>query len=88
MAVRAKEKGLLYVNQAVHDRLHPSIVGLYGGAVGMSRTFEANGQRDDASIFATVEALKFQATIGRAVIESARASLRRRSWTGSGNCLA
>ncbi len=64
-----KEKGLLFVNRAVQDRLHPSIVGLYGGQVGLSRTFEANGQRDDASIFATVEALKFQAGIGRATIE-------------------
>ena len=31
------------------------IVGLYGGQVGLSRTFEANGQRDDASIAAVVE---------------------------------
>ena len=64
-----KEKGLLFANRAVHDRLHPSIVGLYGGQVGLSRTFEANGQRDDASIAAVIEALKFQASIGRAVIE-------------------
>jgi selenocysteine lyase/cysteine desulfurase len=64
-----KEKGLLFANRAVHDRLHPSIVGLYGGQVGLSRTFEANGQRDDASIAAVIEALKFQASIGRPVIE-------------------
>ena len=64
-----KEKGLLFANRAVHDRLHPSIVGLYGGQVGLSRTFEANGQRDDASIAAVVEGLKFQASIGRATIE-------------------
>jgi isopenicillin-N epimerase len=64
-----KEKGLLFANRTVHDRLHPSIVGLYGGQVGLSRTFEANGQRDDASIAAVIEALKFQAGIGRAVIE-------------------
>jgi selenocysteine lyase/cysteine desulfurase len=65
-----KEKGLLYVNRAVHDRIHPSIVGLYGGQVGISRTFEANGQRDDASIAALPEALKFQDGIGRKTIEA------------------
>lgn len=65
-----KEKGLLYINKGVQDRVHPSIVGLYGGAVGISRTFEANGQRDDASIAAVVEALKFQDGIGRKKIEA------------------
>ena len=64
-----KEKGLLFANRAVHDRLHLSIVGLYGGQVGLSRTFEANGQRDDAGIAALVEALKLQGTLGRDVIE-------------------
>ena len=33
-----KEKGVLFASQAVHDRIHPSIVGVYGGAVGLSRT--------------------------------------------------
>jgi selenocysteine lyase/cysteine desulfurase len=65
-----KEKGLLYANRAVHDRLQPSIVGLYGGQAGLSRTFEALGQRDDASIAAVVEALKFQSSIGRPAIEA------------------
>jgi selenocysteine lyase/cysteine desulfurase len=65
-----KEKGLLFVRRDVHDRLHPSVVGLYGGQVGLSRTFEACGQRDDASIAALVEALKFQGGIGRGVIEA------------------
>jgi isopenicillin-N epimerase len=64
-----KEKGLLYANSAVHERLHLSIVGLYGGQVGLSRTFEANGQRDDASIAALVESLNVQGSIGRAVVE-------------------
>jgi isopenicillin-N epimerase len=65
-----KEKGLLFVSAAVHDRMSPTLVGLYGGAVGISRTLEANGQRDDASIGALVESLSFQQTIGRAVIEA------------------
>ena len=64
-----KEKGLLYVNRAVHDRIHPSVIGVYGGAVGLSRTFETNGQRDDSSIAALTEGLKFQGSIGRAAIE-------------------
>ena len=59
-----KEKGLLFVSKAVHDRIHPSVVGLYGGAVGLSRTFEANGQRDDAGLAAVAEMLKFQASLG------------------------
>ena len=64
-----KEKGVLYVNKAVHDRISPSVVGVYGGAVGISRTFEAEGQRDDAAMAAVVEALKFQDDIGRPAIE-------------------
>lgn len=64
-----KEKGLFFVNKRVQDRISPSVVGIYGGAVGISRTFEAEGQRDDASIAAVVEALKFQGGIGRDVIE-------------------
>ena len=64
-----KEKGLLYVNKAVHDRMHPTVVGLYQGAVGISRTLEAHGQRDDAGVATVTDALKFQGSIGRAVIE-------------------
>jgi isopenicillin-N epimerase len=65
-----KEKGLLYVNAAVHDRIHPSVVGVYPGAVGISRTLEAHGQRDDASVAAVIDALKFQDSIGRPKIEA------------------
>ena len=65
-----KEKGLLYVNAAVHDRIHPSVVGVYAGAVGISRTLETHGQRDDASVAAVTDALKFQGSIGRATIEA------------------
>jgi selenocysteine lyase/cysteine desulfurase len=64
-----KEKGVLFVNSAVHDRIAPTIVGVYGGAVGISRTLETEGQRDDASIAAVTEALRFQGTIGRDVVE-------------------
>jgi selenocysteine lyase/cysteine desulfurase len=64
-----KETGLLYVNTAVHDRIWPSVISLYAGAVGISRKLEGNGQRDDAGLAAVAEALKFQGTIGRAIIE-------------------
>lgn len=64
-----KEKGLLFVNKQVHGRIHPSVVGVYPGAVGISRTLESHGQRDDAAVAAVVEALQFQDTIGRERIE-------------------
>ena len=64
-----KEKGMLYVNKTVQDRIHPSVIGVYAGEVGISKTLEANGQRDDASIAAVTDALKFQGSIGRATIE-------------------
>jgi selenocysteine lyase/cysteine desulfurase len=64
-----KEKGVLFISRTVQDRIVPTIVGLYGGAVGASRTFEAEGQRDDAAIAAVAESLRFQGTIGRDVIE-------------------
>lgn len=73
-----KEKGLFYVNRAVQDRIHPSVIGVYGGAVGISRQFEAEGQRDDASIAAVVEALRFQGAIGRDVIEKRSRALATR----------
>jgi isopenicillin-N epimerase len=64
-----KEIGVLYVNAAVHDRLAPSIVSLYGGQVGISRTHEAYGQRDEAALATLAAAMKFQDEIGRAAIE-------------------
>jgi selenocysteine lyase/cysteine desulfurase len=64
-----KETGLLFVNREVHDRIWPSVIGLYAGAVGISQKLEANGQRDDAKLAALPKALEFQGTIGRAVIE-------------------
>ena len=64
-----KEIGVLFVAQAVQDKLTPSVVSLYGGAVGASKTLEAYGQRDDAALAAFSAALKFQSDIGRDVIE-------------------
>jgi len=70
-----KEKGVLFVNKDVHDKLWASIVGVYAGRVGISQKMEGNGQRDDASIAAVVEALKFSGSIGRAAIEKRSRSL-------------
>jgi len=64
-----KECGVLFVNRRIHDRIRPSIVSLYPGEVGISRTMEAFGQRDEPSIVGFGEALALQATIGRAAIE-------------------
>ena len=64
-----KEIGVLYVNAVVQDRLAPSIVSLYGGQVGISRTHEAYGQRDEAALATLSAAMKFQDDIGRAAIE-------------------
>jgi selenocysteine lyase/cysteine desulfurase len=64
-----KECGVLYVNRLAHDRIKPSIVSLYPGEVGISRTLEAFGQRDEPAIVGFGEALALRATIGRAAIE-------------------
>ena len=45
-----KECGVLFVNKRVHDRIKPSIVSLYPGDVGISKTMEAFGQRDEPAI--------------------------------------
>ncbi len=64
-----KETGVLYVNTRAHGRISPSVVSLYPGAVGISRTLEAFGQRDEPAIGGFGDALAFQATIGRKAIE-------------------
>ena len=64
-----KECGVLYVNRRAHDRIKPSIVSLYAGDVGISRTLEAFGQRDEPAIVGFGEALRFQSTIGRGAVE-------------------
>jgi selenocysteine lyase/cysteine desulfurase len=64
-----KEAGVLYINQRAQDRIWPSIYSAYPGAVGVSKTFEGFGQRDEPALMALEEALEFQARIGRAAIE-------------------
>jgi isopenicillin-N epimerase len=64
-----KEMGLLYVSPEVGDRLWPSVIGLYPGAVGVSQRLEGMGQRDEAALATLGEAVVFQNGIGRAAIE-------------------
>jgi selenocysteine lyase/cysteine desulfurase len=80
-----KETGVLYVARAVHERVAPSVVSLYGGAVGLSRTHEAFGQRDEAALASLGTALSFQESIGRAVIEARARALTQRLASGLAN---
>jgi isopenicillin-N epimerase len=64
-----KETGVLFVNKDVHDRISPSIVSLYPGAVGISKKMEGFGQRDEAALATLGVAVKWQDEIGRAAIE-------------------
>jgi isopenicillin-N epimerase len=64
-----KECGVLFVAKEVHERVWPSLYGLYGGAVGISKKLEALGQRDDAKLMGFAEALRFREAIGGAAIE-------------------
>lgn len=65
----ARECGVLYINTRAHKQIWPSIYSAYPGAVGISRTFESFGQRDEATMIALREALEFQTKVGRAAIE-------------------
>jgi isopenicillin-N epimerase len=64
-----KENGVLYINKAAQSKIWASIFSAYPGRVGVSKTFEGFGQRDEPAMIAFGEALKLQAKIGRAVIE-------------------
>jgi selenocysteine lyase/cysteine desulfurase len=72
-----KETGLLYVNRLAQDRIAPSVYSLYGGRVGVSRTLEAMGQRDEAAMIAFGEAVAFETRIGMGVIERRSLELTR-----------
>jgi selenocysteine lyase/cysteine desulfurase len=64
-----KENGVLYINKTAQAKIWASIFSAYPGRVGVSRTFEGFGQRDEPAMIAFGEALKLQTKIGRAVIE-------------------
>lgn len=65
-----KETGVLYLRRDVQDRLLPSVVSLYAGRVGASRTLETMGQRDEPALAAFGDAVRFQTQIGRPAIEA------------------
>ena len=64
-----KENGVLYINKSAQSKIWASIFSAYPGRVGVSRTFEGFGQRDEPAMIAFGEALTFQTKIGRAQIE-------------------
>lgn len=79
-----KEVGVLYVNARAKERIHPSIISAYPGAVGISRSMEAMGQRDEPAIIGFGEALNFQTKIGRTAIEQRARSLAQALIAGLG----
>jgi selenocysteine lyase/cysteine desulfurase len=78
----ARECGVLFVNARVHDKIWPTSYSAYPGAVGISRRLEAFGQRDEATMIAFAEALRFQTTVGRHAIESRSKSLAQQLRAG------
>jgi selenocysteine lyase/cysteine desulfurase len=64
-----KEAGVLFINKRSDQKVWPSIYSAYPGAVGISKSFESFGQRDEPAIRAFGVALQLQTKIGRAAIE-------------------
>jgi isopenicillin-N epimerase len=77
-----KEAGVLFINRRAHDRIWPSIYSAYPGAVGISKTFEAFGQRDEPALIAFASALAFQVNIGRQQVERRACELAQALMTG------
>ncbi|HEY3380889.1 MAG TPA: aminotransferase class V-fold PLP-dependent enzyme [Vicinamibacterales bacterium] len=73
-----REVGVLYVNRRVQAQLWPSVISLYAGALGISKTHGGLGQRDEAAMIGFAEALRFQTRIGRTVIETRSRLLAQR----------
>ena len=78
----ARECGVLYINARAHKQVWPSIYSAYPGAVGISRTFEAFGQRDEATMIAFRTALEFQTQVGREAIEKRSRALAQQLIAG------
>ena len=78
----ARECGVLYINARVHKQIWPSIYSAYPGAVGISRTFESFGQRDEATMIAFRTALEFQTKVGREAIEKRSRALAQQAIAG------
>ena len=80
----ARECGVLFVNKTAQTKLWPSVYSAYPGAVGLSRTFEGFGQRDEATMIAFREALAFQTAVGRGAIELRARALATQLMEGLG----
>ena len=78
----SREAGVLYINKRSHTKIWPSIYSAYPGGIGISRTFEGFGQRDDATHVAFGEALAFQTKVGRADIEKRSRALAQQIKAG------
>jgi selenocysteine lyase/cysteine desulfurase len=78
----ARECGVLYINARAHKQVWPSIYSAYPGAVGISRTFESFGQRDEATMVAFRMALEFQTQVGRDAIEKRSRALAQQLIAG------
>jgi selenocysteine lyase/cysteine desulfurase len=78
----ARECGVLYINARAHNQIWPSIYSAYPGAVGISRTFEGFGQRDEATMIALRTALEFQTQVGREAIEKRSRALAQQLIAG------
>ena len=78
----ARECGVLYINTRAHKQIWPSIYSAYPGAVGISRTFESFGQRDEATMIAFRNALEFQTKVGRDAIEKRSRALTQQLIAG------
>ena len=64
-----KETGVLFVNSRVQDRFWPSMYSAYTGSVGLSRTHEGMGQRDEPAIRAFGTQMSWLQEIGQDAIE-------------------
>lgn len=63
-----REVGVLYAAKQA-PALAPSVISLYAGAVGASKTLEAYGQRDEPAVAAFGAAVALRAEIGAAAVE-------------------
>ena len=63
-----KENGVLFINKNAQSKIWTSIYSAYPGRVGVSKTFEGFGQRDEPAMIAFGEALKLETTVGRKTI--------------------
>jgi len=78
----AREAGVLYVRKDIQPKLWPSIYSPYPGSVGISRTHEGFGQRDEATLVGFDRALALQQKIGRERIDARARELAQALMTG------